>query len=177
VGIEGCHIRRTTRRDLGSDRYQRLGKDNTAQDHQPGDFQSAGKCVVQGKIGALLSVTSGIHPELTGRKNIYLYGAVMGMPRQTISRHVFDEIVEVRRPDRPSASSGQVLLIGNADGGLGFSIAAFTEPDVLLVDEVLSVGGCKLPGRNVSSESGRSSGREPPALCVTRPGLGGSDLR
>ena len=44
-------------------------------------YQSAGRCSVQGRIGALLSVTSGIHPELTGKENIYLYGAVMGMGR------------------------------------------------------------------------------------------------
>ena len=56
-------------------------------------YQSAGRCTVQGRIGALLSVTSGIHPELTGRENVYLYGAVLGMGRQTIRRR-FDEIVE-----------------------------------------------------------------------------------
>ena len=56
-------------------------------------YQSAGRCVVQGKIGALLSVTSGIHPELTGKENVYLYGAVMGMPRQTIKSR-FDDIIE-----------------------------------------------------------------------------------
>ena len=47
-------------------------------------YQSAGRCTVQGRIGALLSVTSGIHPDLTGRENIFLYGAVLGMGRQTI---------------------------------------------------------------------------------------------
>ena len=51
-------------------------------------YQSAGRCTVQGRIGALLSVTSGLHPELTGRENIYLYGAVIGMGRQTIRKTV-----------------------------------------------------------------------------------------
>lgn len=101
-------------------------------------FQSAGRCVVQGKIGALLSVTSGIHPELTGKENIYLYGAVMGMPRQTI-RAKFDEIVEFA--GLTDAVNRQVKFYSmGMQMRLGFSIAAFTEPDVLLVDEVLSVG-------------------------------------
>jgi ABC-type polysaccharide/polyol phosphate transport system ATPase subunit len=101
-------------------------------------FQSAGRCVVQGKIGALLSVTSGIHPELTGKENIYLYGAVMGMPRATIKSR-FDEIVEFA--GLADAVNRQVKFYSlGMQMRLGFSIAAFTEPDVLLVDEVLSVG-------------------------------------
>jgi len=101
-------------------------------------YQSAGRCVVQGKIGALLSVTSGIHPELTGKENIYLYGAVMGMPRQVI-RSRFDEIVEFA--GLSDAVNRQVKFYSlGMQMRLGFSIAAFTEPDVLLVDEVLSVG-------------------------------------
>ena len=101
-------------------------------------YQSAGRCLVQGKIGALLSVTSGIHPELTGKENIYLYGAVMGMPRQTI-RSRFDEIVEFA--GLADAVNRQVKFYSlGMQMRLGFSIAAFTEPDVLLVDEVLSVG-------------------------------------
>ena len=101
-------------------------------------FQSAGRCVVQGKIGALLSVTSGIHPELTGKENIYLYGAVMGMPRQTI-RNRFDEIVEFAGLTDAVHRQVKFYSLG-MQMRLGFSIAAFTEPDVLLVDEVLSVG-------------------------------------
>ena len=101
-------------------------------------YQSAGRCVVQGRIGALLSVTSGIHPELTGRENIFLYGAVMGMTRQTI-RNRFDEIVEFA--GLTDAVDRQVKFYSlGMQMRLGFSIAAFTEPDVLLVDEVLSVG-------------------------------------
>jgi lipopolysaccharide transport system ATP-binding protein len=101
-------------------------------------YQSAGRCITQGKIGALLSVTSGIHPELTGKENIYLYGAVMGMPRQII-RSRFDEIVEFA--GLTDAVNRQVKFYSmGMQMRLGFSIAAFTEPDVLLVDEVLSVG-------------------------------------
>src|ERR1035441_7323540 len=49
-------------------------------------YQSAGVCQVQGRMGALLSVTSGIHPDLTGRENVFLYGAVLGM-RRTLTHH------------------------------------------------------------------------------------------
>ncbi len=83
-------------------------------------------------------MTSGIHPELTGKENIYLYGAVMGMGRQTI-RHQFDEIVEFA--GLTDAVNRQVKFYSmGMQMRLGFSIAAFLEPDVLLVDEVLSVG-------------------------------------
>ena len=101
-------------------------------------YQSAGRCDVQGRIGALLSVTSGIQPELTGRENIFLYGAVLGMGRQTI-RQRFDEIVEFA--GLSDAIDRQVKFYSmGMQMRLGFSIAAFLEPDVLLVDEVLSVG-------------------------------------
>ena len=101
-------------------------------------YQTAGRCTVQGRIGALLSVTSGIHPELTGRENIFLYGAVLGMGRQTI-RQRFDEIVEFA--GLTDAIDRQVKFYSmGMQMRLGFSIAAFLEPDVLLVDEVLSVG-------------------------------------
>jgi ABC-type polysaccharide/polyol phosphate transport system ATPase subunit len=101
-------------------------------------YQSAGRCDVQGRIGALLSVTSGIHPELTGKENIYLYGAVMGMGRQTIKTK-FYEIVEFA--GLADAVNRQVKFYSmGMMMRLGFSIAAFLEPDILLVDEVLSVG-------------------------------------
>jgi len=101
-------------------------------------YQSAGRCDVQGRIGALLSVTSGIHPELTGKENIFLYGAVMGMGRQVI-RQKYDEIVEFAGLEDAVDRQVKFYSLGMMMR-LGFSIAAFTEPDVLLVDEVLSVG-------------------------------------
>ncbi len=101
-------------------------------------YQSAGRCTVQGRIGALLSVTSGIHPELTGRENVYLYGAVLGMGRQTIRRR-FDEIVEFAGLEDAVDRQVKFFSMG-MQMRLGFSIAAFLEPDILLVDEVLSVG-------------------------------------
>jgi ABC-type polysaccharide/polyol phosphate transport system ATPase subunit len=101
-------------------------------------YQTAGRCAVGGRIGALLSVTSGIHPELNGRENIFLYGAVLGMSRQRVRRQ-FDEIVEFAGLNEAVDRQVKFYSMG-MQMRLGFSIAAFLEPDVLLVDEVLAVG-------------------------------------
>lgn len=97
-----------------------------------------GRAELHGRIGALLEVGIGFNPELTGRENIYLYGAVLGMDQAAISRR-FDEIVEfaeiadfLEEPIK-HYSSGMYAR-------LGFSVAVHLECDVLLVDEVLSVG-------------------------------------
>ncbi|MBE9513728.1 MAG: ABC transporter ATP-binding protein [Chloroflexi bacterium] len=93
---------------------------------------------VYGRVGSLLEVGTGFHPELTGRENIYLNGAILGMTRVEIDRK-FDEIVafsEVERfMDTPVKhySSGMYLR-------LAFAVAAHLEPEILLVDEVLAVG-------------------------------------
>jgi lipopolysaccharide transport system ATP-binding protein len=93
---------------------------------------------VSGRVGSLLEVGTGFHPELTGRENIYLNGAILGMKRAEISRK-FDEIVafaEVEKfLDAPIKhySSGMYMR-------LAFSVAAHLEPEILLVDEVLAVG-------------------------------------
>lgn len=97
-----------------------------------------GRAVLAGKVSALLEVGTGFHPELTGRENVYLNGAVLGMRRREIERK-FDEIVafsEIARfIDTPVKrySSGMALR-------LAFSVAAHLDPDILLVDEVLAVG-------------------------------------
>jgi lipopolysaccharide transport system ATP-binding protein len=93
---------------------------------------------MSGNVGCLLEVGTGFHPELTGRENIYLNGAVLGMKRVDVTRR-FDEIVEfsgVRRfLDTPVKhySSGMYVR-------LAFSVAAHMEPEILIVDEVLAVG-------------------------------------
>jgi ABC-type polysaccharide/polyol phosphate transport system ATPase subunit len=97
-----------------------------------------GVCEAHGRIGALIEVAAGFHPDLTGRENIYLQGAVMGMGQREIARR-FDAIVDFSGIewflDTPVKrySSGM-------HARLGFSIAAHLDPDILVVDEVLSVG-------------------------------------
>ena len=98
----------------------------------------AGSVRTRGRIGSLIEIRSGIHPELTGRENVFLYGTILGLGRKEI-RGRFDEIVEFaglgRFIDTPVKrySSGMEVR-------LGFSVAVHLEPDVLLIDEVLSVG-------------------------------------
>jgi lipopolysaccharide transport system ATP-binding protein len=99
---------------------------------------TAGRAEIYGRIGALLEVGTGFHPELTGRENIYLSGAILGMRRSEISRR-FDEIVSFAEVeqfiDTPTKrySSGMYTR-------LAFAVAAHLEPEILLVDEVLAVG-------------------------------------
>jgi ABC-type polysaccharide/polyol phosphate transport system ATPase subunit len=101
-------------------------------------YQSAGLCTVRGRIGALLSVTAGLHPDLTGRENVYLYGAVLGMGRDNIKKR-FNEIVEFAELEDAIDRQVKFFSLG-MQMRLGFSIAAHLEPDILLVDEVLAVG-------------------------------------
>jgi ABC-type polysaccharide/polyol phosphate transport system ATPase subunit len=97
-----------------------------------------GHCAVRGRIGALIEVSAGFHPDLTGRENIFLQGAIMNMPVE-LTRRRFDDIVDFSGIseflDTPVKrySSGM-------NARLGFSIAAHLDPDVLIIDEVLSVG-------------------------------------
>ena len=97
-----------------------------------------GRVLLSGKVASLLEVGTGFHPELTGRENIYLNGAILGMTRREI-RKKFDEIIafaEVENfMDTPVKyySSGMFVR-------LAFAVAAHLEPDILVVDEVLAVG-------------------------------------
>ena len=99
---------------------------------------TVGEAELHGRIGSLLEVGTGFHPELTGRENVFLSGAILGMKRAEIIRK-FDEIVafaEVERfIDSPLKhySSGMQMR-------LAFAVAAHLEPEILLVDEVLAVG-------------------------------------
>ena len=101
-------------------------------------YPTAGSIDVHGRVGALIELRAGIHPELTGRENVFMYGSILGLDRPTISRR-FDDIIGFAELedaiDRPVKyySSGMAMRIG-------FAVAAFLEPDVLLVDEVMAVG-------------------------------------
>jgi lipopolysaccharide transport system ATP-binding protein len=93
---------------------------------------------IHGRVGSLLEVGTGFHPELTGRENVYLNGAILGMRRAEIDRK-FDEIVSFAEVERfletpvKHYSTGMFMR-------LAFSVAAHLEPEILLVDEVLAVG-------------------------------------
>lgn len=99
---------------------------------------TTGYADVYGRVGALLEVGTGFHPELTGRENVYLNGAILGMSRTEIDRK-FDEIVDFAGVEKfidtpvKHYSSGMGLR-------LGFAVAAHLEPEILVVDEVLAVG-------------------------------------
>ena len=99
---------------------------------------SRGEVEIRGRVGSLLEVGTGFHPELTGRENIYLNGAILGMRSSEIDKK-FDEIVEFSGVEKfidtpvKRFSSGMYLR-------LAFAVAAHLEPDILVVDEVLAVG-------------------------------------
>ncbi|UCC72984.1 MAG: ABC transporter ATP-binding protein [Gemmatimonadota bacterium] len=101
-------------------------------------YPTGGRARVRGRVGALIEVGSGVHPELTARENIWLYGQILGMSKAEVRRR-FDEIVEFAELghvlDTPVKmySSGMQLR-------LGFSIASHLDPDVFVVDEALAVG-------------------------------------
>src|SRR5579872_2665138 len=97
-----------------------------------------GRVQVRGRVASLLEVGTGFHPELTGRENIFLNGAILGMSRAEIRRK-FDEIVDFAEVERfldtpvKRYSSGMYVR-------LAFAVAAHLEPEILVVDEVLAVG-------------------------------------
>ncbi len=99
---------------------------------------STGRVTIKGRVASLLEVGTGFHPELTGRENIYLNGAILGMSRAEIRRK-FDEIVDFAEVERfldtpvKRYSSGMSVR-------LAFAIAAHLEPEILFIDEVLAVG-------------------------------------
>jgi ABC-type polysaccharide/polyol phosphate transport system ATPase subunit len=97
-----------------------------------------GGCTVRGRIGALIELSAGFHPDLTGRENIFLQGSIMGMHRREIAAK-FDEIVEFAGiPD--FIDTPVKRYSSGMHARLGFAIAAHLDPDVLIIDEVLAVG-------------------------------------
>jgi ABC-type polysaccharide/polyol phosphate transport system ATPase subunit len=101
-------------------------------------YPTYGGVEVAGRVGALIEVKAGIHPDLTGRENIYMYGSLLGLRRREVSAR-FDEIVEFAELE--GALDRQVKFYSSGMGmRLGFAVAAFLNPHILLVDEVLAVG-------------------------------------
>ena len=121
---------------------------------------STGSIKYNGRIASLLEVGTGFHPEMTGKENVFLNGAILGMTKKEISSKL-DEIVEFsgceRYIDTPVKrySSGMKVR-------LAFAVAAFLEPDILIVDEVLAVGDDEFQKKaigkmkDISSEGGRT---------------------
>src|ERR1039458_9175166 len=118
-----------------------------------------GRVVLRGRVASLLEVGTGFHPELTGRENIYLNGAILGMTQREI-RKKFDEIVAFAEVDRfldtpvKRYSSGMYVR-------LAFAVAAHLEPEILIVDEVLAVGDAEFQKKCIgkmkdASEGGRT---------------------
>ena len=109
---------------------------------------SEGEVRVRGKVASLLEVGTGFHPELTGRENVYVNGAILGMTRREVDKK-FDEIVDFAGVadfiDTPIKrySSGMTVR-------LGFAVAAHLDPDILIVDEVLAVGDLRFQNRCIN---------------------------
>ena len=120
---------------------------------------TTGRITYEGRIASLLEVGTGFHPEMTGRENIYMNGAIMGMTKAEITRKL-DEIVDFsgceRYIDTPVKrySSGMTVR-------LGFAIAAHLEPEILVVDEVLAVGDAEFQKKAIGKmqEVSQSGGR------------------
>jgi ABC-type polysaccharide/polyol phosphate transport system ATPase subunit len=101
-------------------------------------YPTSGRVRVRGRVGALIEVGSGIHPELTARENIRLYGQILGMSKAEIRRH-FDEIVQFAEL-APVLDTPVKMYSSGMQLRLGFSIAAHLDPEVFVVDEALAVG-------------------------------------
>jgi lipopolysaccharide transport system ATP-binding protein len=99
---------------------------------------TAGQINIKGRVASLLEVGTGFHPELTGRENIYLNGAILGMTRKEVRRK-FDEIVDFAGIEQFLDTPVKRFSSG-MNVRLGFAVAAHLEPEILVVDEVLAVG-------------------------------------
>jgi lipopolysaccharide transport system ATP-binding protein len=126
---------------------------------------TTGSIKAKGRIASLLEVGTGFHPEMTGRENIYMNGAIMGMSKSEIGRK-FDEIVDFagveRYLDTPVKrySSGMTVR-------LGFAIAAHLDPEILVVDEVLAVGDAEFQKKAIGKMQDVSKGEGRTVLFVS----------
>jgi len=117
---------------------------------------TSGKISAVGRMGVLIELTAGFHPELTGRENIYLNGSILGMKKREIDRE-FDDIVDFSGIkeflDTPLKRYSSGMLVR-----LGFSVAVHVNPEILLVDEVLAVGDYAFQARCYSKISQLKAG-------------------
>ena len=101
-------------------------------------FPDKGSITTKGRLAALLELGAGFHPELSGRENVFLNGAILGMTRKELDRR-YSDIVEFagieRFIDTPVRNYSNGMIVR-----LGFAIAAHVDPEILLIDEILSVG-------------------------------------
>ncbi len=126
---------------------------------------TTGEIKAKGRIASLLEVGTGMHPEMTARENIFLNGAILGMRRHEIARK-FDDIVDfagcamyVDTPVKRYSSGMRVRL--------GFAVAAFLEPDILIVDEVLAVGDAEFQKKAIGKMKEVSTGQGRTVLFVS----------
>ena len=120
---------------------------------------TTGSAEIHGRVGSLLEVGTGFHPELTGRENIYLSGAILGMSKREIGQK-FDEIVDFAGVERYIDTPLKHFSTG-MQMRLAFAVAAHLEPEILLVDEVLAVGDLEFQKKCLGkmqevSQSGRT---------------------
>lgn len=126
---------------------------------------TSGQINIKGRVASLLEVGTGMHPEMTARQNIYLNGSLMGMRKGEISKK-FDEIIDfagilkyVDTPIKRFSSGMQVRL--------GFAVAAFLEPEILIVDEVLAVGDAEFQKKAIGKMQDVASGQGRTVLFVS----------
>ena len=126
---------------------------------------SSGEIKIKGRVASLLEVGTGMHPEMTARQNIFLNGAIMGMTRKEVASKL-DEIVEfagiakyIDTPIKRFSSGMQVRL--------GFAVAAFLEPEILIVDEVLAVGDAEFQKKAIGKMKDVSKGEGRTVLFVS----------
>lgn len=126
---------------------------------------TTGTIKARGRIGSLLEVGTGFHPEMTGRENIYMNGAILGMSKQEITRKL-DEIVDFsgceRYLDTPVKRYSSGMMVR-----LGFAVAAHLDPEILVVDEVLAVGDAEFQKKAIGKMQDVSKGEGRTVLFVS----------
>lgn len=126
---------------------------------------TTGTIKAKGRIGSLLEVGTGFHPEMTGRENIYLNGAILGMTKPEITKKL-DEIIDFsgceRYIDTPVKRYSSGMMVR-----LGFAVAAHLDPEILVVDEVLAVGDAEFQKKAIGKMQDVSKGEGRTVLFVS----------